>query len=570
MPTFVVNDTPTRVDNGASTSLLIQNTGSYPVFVQPDGVTIQAGGSATVLGWSQTPVTVVAPQRPSSVDVTLTAGSPGAGPGPGPLVVKPNGRSLTVTVSGASLFLDRGLTQAATFPRTVSSGTSFYAAAPASVTATASIGGTQVGPAFGARLAGLSAVEWRPGDGVSGDVGVGDLSADVRALLDGTYAARRSRLLLPGAPFVRQVMTTAPTVADGTTDPVTSSRTFAVSPTSNYMTLCAAGNFINNGGANGYSPAHIYPQTWAGRRYFRTLVGFDGLKIAFRVTSAPGHFYRFSVQEPGADRPQYITNSNEVAGSQDGGVRYLSLTFATAVPRIISLEMVFGDLWDVRIGPTDSLWAVQPRGPRCIIVGDSYVGGAGSPTTGYSGIGSWASSFADALGWQDVWNSGIGGTGWIQQASALPNAIRDRYAADIVAYSPDVVIFSAARNDFALGASAVGTAAGTVLAAVRSALPNAVLAVTGPNGSGSPTNGGDDTTWKPFQDAIFSAVSPYALTLDWSSSGIFTGSGKVGATSGTGNGDVYIQNDGVHPSTTGAVYLGRRIAEKFIAALPAA
>lgn len=183
MPTYVVNDTPTRVDNGASTTVTVTNTGAYPVLVLPDGVRLAPGETGAVPGWSSTAVTVVAPQRPSTVDVTLTAGSPAPSPGVGPLVVQPNGRALTVTVTGATLYTDRTLTTPATFPRTVTVDTTFYAAAPTNVTATATIAGVQVGGTFGCRLDGTSRVVWRPGDGITGDVSVGDLAPDLTAYL---------------------------------------------------------------------------------------------------------------------------------------------------------------------------------------------------------------------------------------------------------------------------------------------------------------------------------------------------------------------------------------------------
>jgi lysophospholipase L1-like esterase len=38
-----------------------------------------------------------------------------------------------------------------------------------------------------------------------------------------------------------------------------------------------------------------------------------------------------------------------------------------------------------------------------------------------------------------------------------------------------------------------------------------------------------------------------------------TGSGRAGATTGTGNGDLYVSSDGTHPSTAGIAYLADRL-----------
>lgn len=42
--------------------------------------------------------------------------------------------------------------------------------------------------------------------------------------------------------------------------------------------------------------------------------------------------------------------------------------------------------------------------------------------------------------------------------------------------------------------------------------------------------------------------------------GWITGNGKVGATTGNGNADIYISSDGTHPSNAGHEYLAWRLA----------
>lgn len=184
MPIHPVTDTPTRVDNSASTLVQVQNTGTSVVTVYPDGVQVQPGGTVTVPGWSATPVTVqTAPGRTSTVDVTLTAGTPAARPGPGPLSIDPGGRSMQVTVAGATLYTDKGLTTAATFPATISAVTSYWPASKASVTVTATLAGRTFGP-VGVTLDGSAGARVEPAD-----LGTQELADATVAAGVGTYAA---------------------------------------------------------------------------------------------------------------------------------------------------------------------------------------------------------------------------------------------------------------------------------------------------------------------------------------------------------------------------------------------
>jgi len=393
---------------------------------------------------------------------------------------------------------------------------------------------------------------------------VGDDVEEVLAEQATKFAFRKSALLMPGAPFQRVIASSPPTVAVNASSTITSGRSFTATPTSKYMTLCAGGNFLTDGPR--YSASHVYPRTFPGRKYFSTLVGFDGTDIEFQLDSAPGHYYRFSYREAGQNEWRYVAES-EVAGPGGGAIRYFKLTFSAAATRVIRMENTAADIRSLTIGQYDTCWAVPPRGPRCIVVGDSYVQSASAPPTGYSSIGSWVTSFADTLGWDDVWNSGLGGTGYIADGSYVD--FNARAADDIIAFAPEVVVVYGGRNDFASGAAAIGTAAGSLFTALRAGLPTAILVVVGPNGSGSPTDGSRDTsTWGPIEDAIFSATASTAdIQLEMMSSGIFTGTGNVSSPA-TGNQTNYIQSDGVHPSTAGARYLGQRIAYKLLAALP--
>lgn len=147
MPTIPLTGSPTVLDGGTSTLIAVTNSGTVPVQVQAAGPSgrigrqILPGASATVPGWRDVRTTVQTAGQAGQVDVTLTAGTPAAGPGPGAVLFSPGAAaSMSVVVTGGSWFSDEGLTAAVTWPKTVTTPTSYYPAAPGSVTAVMTVG----------------------------------------------------------------------------------------------------------------------------------------------------------------------------------------------------------------------------------------------------------------------------------------------------------------------------------------------------------------------------------------------------------------------------------------------
>ena len=129
-------------------------------------------------------------------------------------------------------------------------------------------------------------------------------------------------------------------------------------------------------------------------------------------------------------------------------------------------------LYGVGIGVADTIEAAEVRGPRVLCVGDSL--------TGFI-AGGWPTWFAHAMGWDDVWYSGVGGTGYSTAGSG--KKFRDRIATDVAPFAPDIVIFLGSRNDYGLAPATVGADAAAAYQAVRAALPEALI-VAGANASG--------------------------------------------------------------------------------------
>lgn len=169
----------------------------------------------------------------------------------------------------------------------------------------------------------------------------------------------------------------------------------------------------------------------------------------------------------------YITINPINAGLAPGNEYFYYLNFGTQKMRRIDFygdqSSYFGGVYTAQI---DTICPAPLRGPRCIVVGDSFldfnVSGTQSPV---NNLVQW---FAESMGWDDVWSSGVGASGYIAGGSGNPT-VGTRILGDVIAYNPDVVIFTSGFDDSTSTPSAVGAAAAAVFQHVRAALPNAVL-----------------------------------------------------------------------------------------------
>lgn len=119
----------------------------------------------------------------------------------------------------------------------------------------------------------------------------------------------------------------------------------------------------------------------------------------------------------------------------------------------------------VWIGATDTIIKAPIRGPRCILVGDSF---GSSPRA-------FPNAFAEALGWDDVWGSGIGGTGYVATSGGASPTFGMRAAHDVIAFNPQVVGIVGSVNDNSSSYSAVYNAALALYQALQNGLPNALI-----------------------------------------------------------------------------------------------
>lgn len=322
----------------------------------------------------------------------------------------------------------------------------------------------------------------------------------------------------------------------------------------------------------------------------------------------------------------------------DGNIYFWHFDFGSRRPRRIDFISSSGRFGGVFTERTATVTPAPLRGPRVIVVGDSFTEGAGA-----SGVDGYVMAFSDALGWDDVWPSGVGSTGYLAAPAPKVN-YRARFAADVAAFRPDIVLFTGGVNDIGgAGASQIGTEAALLFGLARAALPDALLVSVAPFGNKgaaglardyfaikqglrsamqgvgglvvdlleqqlplnylpgtatlvSPVAAGvtalstsvplalgntyrfaDGTRFQvidcfgsgPYTvttDSVIQTAQPAGAVLQQVGNCFWTGSGRVGATTGYGNCDLYVSADGVHPSPAGHLAIGEALAGALIQA----
>jgi lysophospholipase L1-like esterase len=256
----------------------------------------------------------------------------------------------------------------------------------------------------------------------------------------------------------------------------------------------------------------------------------------------------------------------------DGGIYLLHIDFGSRKPRTIRVEgdrgMYFGG---VQRGPTSTVWLPHnPLGPRCIVMGDSITGGEGSGTV--NGLDLFTRWMGYALGWNDVWASAVGSTGYV--ATGGYTTFGGRVQADVIAHDPDVVLIAGGINDHAGSQPAILAAAQSLYSSILDGIPGVALIVVGPWWP----NGAPPQTVIDTRNTLESAATSEGVHLfidnivaDVAGDnylGWITGTGREGATNTSGNSDVYTSTDATHPTTAGQRYLGWRLAQAISQGLP--
>lgn len=186
------------------------------------------------------------------------------------------------------------------------------------------------------------------------------------------------------------------------------------------------------------------------------LVSFihDGTEFEIELTSETGGF---AVRVDG----EFVDLTPRSKGSD----RFFKYDFGSRKARRID---IYGkmSLIGVFAGETDVVLPAPKRGPRVVIVGDSF-------TT--SAADGWPIWFSALMGWDDVWVSGVGGTGYLTDGSGTKSNFTSRVSQDVIALEPDVVITAGSINDAGQSYDDLYEAVSLYVAKIQRELPDSLV-----------------------------------------------------------------------------------------------
>jgi lysophospholipase L1-like esterase len=194
-----------------------------------------------------------------------------------------------------------------------------------------------------------------------------------------------------------------------------------------------------------------------------------------------------------------------------------------------------------------------------MVVGDSFAAAGGATVVNNA----FPQVLSDLLGVRDMWNNGVGSTGYLQDASGTQTTFRQRLP-DAVNARPDILLVVGGHNDASFGVQAFRAEVTAYLRAAR-ALPDLIAVPIIIGG----INGGNGTAaLAPFETAMAEAVAAFNDPLVFYFPEItnpegawFTGTGSTAALTGSGNCDIYISSDGIHPNDAGHAFLAGRLRD---------
>jgi lysophospholipase L1-like esterase len=310
-------------------------------------------------------------------------------------------------------------------------------------------------------------------------------------------------------------------------------------------------------------PTSKYPNTYAsGQGTWSVEFGTDAqtFQTRFKHISASTQ-YRLSI-----DGRKVTDLTVSAGGITPGSGHLLTIDLGSAAPRRIRFDFATFPFGGVYIPPTRRIWGLPLVARRTAVLADSISDGS-SQNTG-AACGTWVDRYARMMGYPDMWRQGRGGTGYITAGSFA--TFQTRVTEDILPWNFDELIIWGGFNDSAGSQSEVATAADLLYETIQSGAPRCEIIVIGcwaP--SGSPGSGQVNTNVTlraaalnaglPFIDTQSGEVLNASGTVIAEQGSWITGTGNTGAPTGTGNADLYIGTDGIHPNDAGHLYLSRRV-----------
>ena len=276
---------------------------------------------------------------------------------------------------------------------------------------------------------------------------------------------------------------------------------------------------------------------------------------------------------------QYVSFT-PVTGTGASADNFIKLVFASRKPRRIRMMGCALNsngnltLWkQIRIKAICDFWKPpQQDVVKLGFCGDSYAEGTNGAGTVYPvSNGSWPTLTGELLGFRDVRQLAVGGTGYLADNTGTRSTFRAQIPRFAAQAPFDLFVVGHGYNDYSSSPSAITTEATLALQALRAANIGVPIVVLGSQAGAR----GPDATTIAVDGAISAAVTAIADRLckfapvssdvpTW-----LNGTGKSGTTNGTGNSDVYVDPDGIHPTLAGAEYIAYRTARAVRTALAA-
>jgi lysophospholipase L1-like esterase len=291
-----------------------------------------------------------------------------------------------------------------------------------------------------------------------------------------------------------------------------------------------------------------------------------------------GQAFEFTLSGGGEQFSYRVWDGDRVSAyrTETSGKKTHKIDFGTRGWHRVVIDVDYGLNVEAVIGEKTGL-IVRPRNRAALkvaAVGDSYVDGANCHTnessTPPASCQSWTYTLMKLLGVTDFRMLGMPGTGYLNKAVSGENFVgnyRERIQ-DVIEAAPDVAIIQGSINDKAKGQNNKAELQGeieTYVAQLQAALPNALVILTTP----VPVTTAQWEENAGNAEAIIAAAAAKGVScIDARAQKIIYGTGKVGATDGSGTAD-YFHNqwDESHPSLEGHQAIARFIAGEVAAYL---
>lgn len=268
----------------------------------------------------------------------------------------------------------------------------------------------------------------------------------------------------------------------------------------------------------------------------------------------------------------WVDGKPVTAAPENSGANAINLAFgvrfqwAAKELRRIRIYLRGTDFTALRLSPNDFVGATTITQPSIFWLGDSWLEGAFDVHT-LNNFGVHASL---ALG-MEHFQAGQGGTGYVVNGGGGTKAPFTDAArlAPIGAIQPDYVVVAGSINDDSSPPATITAAASSVYSQIAALAADARVIVIGPQSTGTAVSAGRAANRDAVEAAALAAPN-VAGFIDPAGEGWIGGTGRIGATTGTGPADIFVQADGAHLSAVGAKAYGRRAAAAVAAILAAA